>query len=520
MKSAIANPGGRYLGFALVLLPAFLVCGSMGFLASEALFLSEEERETGKWLLRDVLPYVLGNTLALVLPVVVGTAVVGIFQAFVVVHTNLPGRKWLNIFFILPLSFPLYVTAFVYVGLLEFGGPVSLGRWGGAVFVFILSLSPYVYLLAKGAFRAMGGGMVRSGKMLGYSPMAMLFAGVLPCARPWLLSGAVLVGLETLADFGAVSVFNYDTLTTAIYGTWKSLFSLSLASRLALILAVVALTIFSLESCLFKRGTFVSDHQPREAATLFHFALPGKSVLWALCTVWIVLSLFLPVGQLLVWAWGWAWERGWEDVEGRLLFNTFALALSGAALVSLWSLGMALYSQGRDFWAFRLLRHSALIGYAFPGTLLGVAVFAFFSRGLSLSPGTGGLLLLLCGYGIRFLSVGFRPLNVAAEGLPMGLLRAARVLGADGKKIFGKVYFPHLKGAFLASFLLAFVEVAKEMPMTLILRSPGQKTLAVKIYELTSEGEWEWAAPYGIVLVGLGALSLLFLNRFEGGVAR
>ena len=500
-----------YKGLVFLLFPAILVLGSIGFLFSEALFLSDKEQNTEKWLLENVVPHVLGNTLTLTVWVVTGTLIVGVFQAFVVVYTNLPCRRLLNILFILPLSFPLYVTAFVYVGLFEFDSIISLGAGGGVAFVFILSLSPYVYLLSKGAFRGLGGDMVRSGKMLGYSPMAMFFKGIIPCAHPWLFAGAVLVALETLADFGAASVFNYDTLSTAIYSAWKSLFSLSLASRLALLLAVVAFIVFVLESCLFKKGTFATTLHSNEEAVLFNFSFLGKSILLAICIIWIFLSLLLPSGQLMAWA----WCHGWRDVEGGMLFNTFYLSLTGSVLVSLWALGMVLFSRGYVSWWSGLLRHSALVGYALPGTLMGVALFAFCSYGLFLSPGQGGLLLLLCGYGVRFLNVGFRPLNVARESMPLAWERVGRILGVNDKKFFVKVHVPRLKGALQASFLLSFVEIAKEMPMTLILRSPQQKTLAVKIYELTSEGEWERASPYGIILVMLGALSLIALNRFE-----
>ena len=490
----------------ILILPAVLVLGSLGFLLGEAVFLSERERDVGRWLLSDMLPHVSINTLVLVAWVVAGALLGGIFQAFVVTYTNVPWKKWLHVLFILPLSFPLYVTAFVYVGLFDGGSVLAVAG------VFVLSLSPYVYLLARGAFQEVGMSMVRSGRMLGCSPSRVFFQGILPCSRPWLFAAAALVALETMADFGAVAVFNYDTLTTAIYNVWKSFFSLSLAALMALLLAVVALALFWWESRLFKRGTFVATRNPGESTTLFHFSPRVVCLLMGVCLGWITLSLLVPLGQLSVWG----WRHGWEDVgEGRVLWNTFRLALTGGGLVSLWALGMNVLARGENSFPARFLRHSALLGYALPGTLIGVALFAFFSKGLSLSAGQGGLLLLWCGYSVRFLNVAFRPLNAAIDAMPMGRERSARMLGADEKKLVGRVYLPYLKGFLLTSFLLSFVEIAKEMPMTLILRSPEQATLAVKIYELTSEGEWERAAPFGMVLVGMGMVSLVLLSRLE-----
>ena len=401
--------------------------------------------------------------------------------------------------------------AFVYVGLFEFRGFVTVQGGIGAAFVFTLSLSPYVYLLAKGAFQNIGVELARSGKVLGYSPRAMFFKGILPCSRAWLFAAASLVALEVLADFGAVSVFNYDTLTTAIYSAWSSLFSLSLSSRLAIILAFMALIVFRLEANATKRGRYFSTSHLGQDTTLFRCSFGVKIFLSVCCGGWVFLSFFLPFGQLLVWGWG----SAWDSVDGMMLLNTFGLALTGAGLITLWSLGMVVFSRGMVGKLATAFRRTALMGYALPGTLIAVALFAFFSRMLFLAPGKGGWALLWCGYGVRFLNVAFRPLNVAMESIPRCRDWAARSLGAKERTVWRSVYFPHLKGAMLSSFLFAFMEIAKEMPMTLILRSTEQKTLAVKIYELTSEGEWERAAPLGIALVLLGMALLVVLNRLE-----
>jgi iron(III) transport system permease protein len=65
----------------------------------------------------------------------------------------------------------------------------------------------------------------------------------------------------------------------------------------------------------------------------------------------------------------------------------------------------------------------------------------------------------------------------------------------------------------ITAFLLAVVEIAKEMPATLMLRPFGWDTLAVRIYELTSEGQWEMAAAPALVLVIIGAVPVIILIR-------
>ncbi len=151
----------------------------------------------------------------------------------------------------LPFAIPAYVLAFVFVGLLDFAGPVQslLREWfgsglrlprvrstGGVILVLVLVFYPYVYLLARSAFIAQGKGLMEAARVLGLSPWQAFLRVALPMARPAIGAGLALAVMETLADFGAVSVFNFDTFTTAIYKTWYGFYSLSSAAQLASLL--------------------------------------------------------------------------------------------------------------------------------------------------------------------------------------------------------------------------------------------------------------------------------------------
>lgn len=159
----------------------------------------------------------------------------------------------------LPFAIPAYVLAFVFVGLLDFSGPVQtlLREWfgpmrlprvrstGGVITVLVLVFYPYVYLLARTAFIAQGKGLMEAARVLGHSPLQAFWRVALPMARPAIGAGVALALMETLADFGAVSVFNFDTFTTAIYKTWYGFFSLSSAAQLAsLLLLAVMLVLY------------------------------------------------------------------------------------------------------------------------------------------------------------------------------------------------------------------------------------------------------------------------------------
>jgi iron(III) transport system permease protein len=86
-------------------------------------------------------------------------------------------------------------------------------------------------------------------------------------------------------------------------------------------------------------------------------------------------------------------------------------------------------------------------------------------------------------------------------------------LGKDSFFTFYKVQLPLLRPVLLSSFVLVLIEVFKEMPITLILRPFGVNTIATRVYELTSEGEWERASISAVFLIALGALSLYISGK-------
>ena len=151
----------------------------------------------------------------------------------------------------LPLAVPSYVMAFVFLGIMNYAGPVQTAlrnRFGsdvwfpdvqgavGVTFILSLVLYPYVYMLSRSAFLNQGRQLMDAGRLLGLSRLQAFFRVAIPVARPAIVAGLALALMETLADFGAVSIFNYDTFTTAIYDAWYGLFNLTVAAQLASLL--------------------------------------------------------------------------------------------------------------------------------------------------------------------------------------------------------------------------------------------------------------------------------------------
>lgn len=486
-----------------------------------------------------VLPDLLRNSLVLLTGVCFGTALIGTALAWLVAVCEFPGRRFFSWALLLPLAMPAYVAAFAAIGLYDFTGPLqtfardTLGwsvRWPsirsswGVILIFSLSFYPYVYLLARNAFQTQGQRALEVGQSLGLGPWQGFFCIALPAARPWLFAGLLLVAMETLADFGTVSVFNYDTFTTAIYKSWFGMFSMNAASQLASLLVLLVLVLLLFEQKW--RGQRHYHATGRTAAR--RYALGGRAWLASgFAGLILCLAFILPAVQLLYWV----VQVFAADFDARYpMFAWHSLLLSSASalLVVVCALVLACSARFVQTGFMQWLVRLATLGYAIPGTVLAVGIFiplAWFDNQLlallrpyGIAPQLssilrGSLWVLLLAYVARFLAAGFGPVETALHRVTRSQEEAARSLGVGGWRLFSGLYLGMLRPGLLTAALLVFVDVMKEMPITLMMRPFGWDTLATRVFEMTSEGQWDRAALPAMALLLVGLLPVYFLNQ-------
>jgi iron(III) transport system permease protein len=351
-------------------------------------------------------------------------------------------------------------------------------------------------------------------------------------ARPWIAAGIALVCMETLADFGAVSVFNYNTFTTAIYRAWFGMFSVSAALELAGVLLLFVLAAFVVERSSRAGAKFASSRDVTRAAARLSLGPAARWGAVGLAGLVFTLAFALPLLQLLVWA-----AAHIHDLDSRYWgFIARSLVLAGSASIVIVAAGLMLayLERRRASRTMRVLARLATMGYAVPGTVLAVGIAVplvllnNFLQGLlrswfGVSAPTlllqGTLLAVLIAYLARFLSVGFNPVESGLQRVTRSIDEAAASLGVVGAGLVRKVHVPLLRTSLATAATLVFVDVMKEMPITLITRPPGWDTLAVRVWEMTSEGEWERAALPAVAIVLVGLVPAALLTRRGAHVA-
>lgn len=506
------------------------------------------EAEVWAHLTRFVLPEVIVNTLQLVVGVALLAGTLGTLLAWLTAMCEFPARRFFDWALLLPLAIPTYVLAFVAVGFLDYAGPPATwlrgvfgpNAWfppirstGGTIIVLSLALYPYVYLLARSAFLTQGRRALEAAQALGLSRSKAAWRVALPMSRPWITAGLALVCMETLADFGAVSVFNYNTFTTAIYRAWFGMFSVSAALELAGVLMIFVFLALALERRSRSAAHFASARDVSRDAPRMVLSARARWFACAAATLVFALAFGLPMVQLLVWA----VEYAAHDLDARyvgFVLHSVVLAASAAVFIVGASVMLAYVVRRHSTRLTRGAARVATFGYAIPGTVLAVGILvpvialnnllqdglhALFGAGAPVLLLQGTLLTVLIAYLARFFAVGFNPVESGLQRVTHSIDEAAISLGVVGGALLRKVHVPLLRTSLATAATLVFVDVMKEMPITLITRPFGWDTLAVRVFQMTSEGEWERAALPAVAIVLVGLVPAALLTRRGAHVA-
>jgi iron(III) transport system permease protein len=494
-------------------------------------------------LMATTLPRYMSNTAIIAGSVALLAAVVGTGAAWLISMYRFPGARYLEWLLLFPLAIPAYVGAYALVDFLEYSGPVQTGlrglmgwenardywfpeirsRWA-AVIVLAASLNPYVYLLARTAFREQSGGIYEVARALGAGPVARFWRVGLPLARPAIAAGTAIVMMETVADFGVVDFFAVQTLTTGIFTTWLEMRNAGGAAQIAMVILALVLALMAIEKASRSRSRFyqAARHQ-RPVETIRLTGWQGWTAT-VLCTLPFAVGFILPAGVILRHAL--ANAGGWVAPGlGQALLNTLFVGGTAAVVTVVAALFLVYGVKLTGSQLPRRIMPISTIGYAAPGAVLGVGILiplATIDNRLAdailgvtgWDPGlmlTGTAFAVIYAYAVRFFAIAQGAAEAAMDRVSPSLPMAARSLGRSAGGALRSVYVPLIRGSVGTALLLVFVDCVKELPATLLLRPFNYNTLSTRVYEKASLEQLGQDAPAAtlVILVGLAAVALV-----------
>ena len=493
------------------------------------------------YLLKD---YII-NTVKIVIPVAFLAMIIGTSIAWLISAYNFPFRKFFKWALVLPIAIPPYIAAYTYTGMLSYTGGIQsfirntlnlevnakyfdMMSIKGAIFIFTVGLFPYVYMITRAFLQNQSASLIESARLLGRNPIEIFLYIVLPLCRGAIIGGTSLVILEVLNDYGVVSYFGIPTLSTAIFKTWFGMGDIESAVKLSGILMIFVLGILLVE--IWLRGRKRYSYSTTKVRPIVRKELKGiyAGAAFMLCFIIISVGFVIPTLQLFQWSLL-TYKKILNMEFVTLLFNSLWTAVIVSIIVVAMSIIIANFCRMQQGKFSKILSKITLLGYSIPAAVIAIGVILFFvsldnrlqgvyklfnqdSQTLVLST---SILMLLFAYIMRFLAIGYQSIEAGFEKVGKSFFEASRMLGKGVTETFFKVDLPMIKPAVLSAFALTFVDVVKELPLTLILRPFNFNTLATKTFEYANDEMIHEASISSLLVIIISFISIYFLYRIE-----
>jgi iron(III) transport system permease protein len=514
--------------------PAWLVAAGVAVAALGVLpiaylaLLAASSQDALDLVLRDRTMGVLLRTLALAATVTSASVAIGIPIAWLTTRSDLPGRRAWTILSLLPLVVPSYVGGYAVVAafgprgalqsLLE---PLGVARlpdlygFPGAALTLTLFSFPYVVLSVRGALLRLDPAYEEVSRSLGRGPWRTFFTVTLLQLRPAITGGALLVALYSLADFGAVSLLQFDSFTRAIYVQYRASFDPTLAAVLSLMLVACTAALLLAEGRLRGRARYHRSGGGTARAGRTIELGPWRWPALAFCAVVVGIALGVPVVTIGFWL-----ARGLSGGElGSSVWipaaNSVVASALAALLAAIASIPVAVLAVRHRGPVGSVVERSTYAGFALPGIVIGLAFVFVGARYLPALYQT--LPLLLVAYLVRFVPEAVGATRASLLQVSPRLEEAARTLGRSPGAVLRHVTLPIIRPGLVAGGALVFLTAMKELPTTIMLAPTGFDTLAVRIWSTTSEGFFARAAPPALLMILVAGASMWLLLRQEAG---
>ena len=464
----------------------------------------------------------------------------GVALAWLVSRNDFAGKSFFDHALILPLAIPPYIAAYAYDGLLGFTGPIQiflrnqlgltpssyridLPPLAWAIFIFSITLFPYVYMLSRAFLSRQSASLLENAELLGRGELHLFRKIGWPLLAPSAVAGMTLVMLEVLNDFGVASYYGLNTFTTAIFSAWFGMGDSDTAIKLAVILMAFVFTALLLRR-LWHRAARYRIVSSREKAFRPR-KLSGKKQ-WPviiLCSTVVAVSFFLPLAQMFYWL-TLTFPESLNRGLGRAAAYTFFTALTATAIIMVFAVGTVNANrlfQGR---LATIFSRFANVGYSIPSAVLAIGIITFFisvDRQIKIWRPEMSLVIsltsamLIFALSIRFFTVGYQAVEAGFAKIGPIYTEASRSLGRGVTKTFFLVDLPLIRPAVLSGFILVFIDMLKELPLSLILRPFNSETLGSYVYHFVNNEVLQETAAPSLLIILTGAVFICIMRRWD-----
>ena len=470
------------------------------------------------------------NSFILVFGTAFFSLIFGVSSAWLISNYQFKYGKILEWALVLPLAIPTYIAAYAYFDILELFNPLlvwvrnsinieamQLLNDSLVYFVTILVMSsvlyPYIYLLARSAFLKQGKQLRDAAKTLGYNEKSVFWKIALPMARPAIIAGVSLVVMETLNDYGAVKHFGIPTFTSGIFRTWLGMGDLVGALQLSAVLIFFIFLLLALEKQVRSRSKYHDALHSMPMSKKIILNKNKSTAAIACCLTPLILGFVIPLFRLMSWAWI-SRDKASALVSIEMISNSLGLSIISSISIVLKALLLVFTSRYFNSYVINFSNRLATLGYSIPGAVIAIGILLFTAQ-INVVTNfvlTGSLVLLVFAYIVRYLAVACQPINAGIETNCDSLNNASKSLGSSTYTSLRLVNIPLIKNTLLAAGLLVFIDIIKELPLTLILRPFNFETLSTATFDLSSQAQIIESSLPALCMIAVVLVPLVYLN--------
>ena len=507
----------------LIFLPIFLIIYNFNI-----------ESENWLHIRQNLLMKYIYSTLYLVFGVGILSTIIGVGSAWFVTCHEFYGRKYLEWILILPMTIPTYIAAYSYYDIVEILNPffnwcrINIGIKETiyienflihliVIILFSFVLYPYVYLSVRASLLISGNRLIESANTLGVSSNNIFKTLILPITKPAIIAGLSLVIMETLNDYAAVEYFGISTLTIGIFRSWFGMHDIESASKLSSYLIIFVFFILVIEKMYSRREKY---HNVRGSGNNFKRISIGKQktvMVLIFCSVPFLFGFLIPVGRLLTWL---MYSNFYFDNVNLFMIslNTIFISLVSCIFIIFTAYSINFTKNYFQNSILKKISQLAILGYSIPGAIIAIGILKLNSsiNEFSNLMIIGSIFGLVFAYLVRFLAVAWQPIQSSMKKQCSSINQASRILKGNPIRSSFKINLPILKKPLLLTFLIVFIDISKELPLTLILRPFNFDTLATFTYDLINQAHFFQSALPSILIILISLPAIFIINKEIG----
>ena len=469
------------------------------------------------------------ETIQLVIYTSIISIILAVIPAWIITFHEIKHQKIFDLLLILPLAIPGYIMAFTYADILGFNGyfdsflqhyfnkkielDVLSIEW--LSFFLALSLYPYIYLTTRVSFKNISNIYLNLSRNLGLSQIKIFFKIILPLSIPAMFSGTILVIMEVLNEYGAVNYFGINTFSVGVFKYWFAMDDKSSAILLSFFLLSIVMLLIAFSQYVKKNKKKINYHIKTSPTNMKKIG--GNKIysiiVYFLLSIPICFGLIIPLIFIVKNE-----KKNYHKYEWLELLNVFTnsiyIALISSIIITITAFFILCVKRYSNNNSIKIVTKLLSTGYAIPGAVIGLSVMLIIQY---LSPNfnflMGTITLLVYAYIFRFIAVAIFPLESSLQQQPLTFDQLGKTLNLSTLEVFKKINFPLSKFAIIASFLLVFIDIFKELPLTLILRPFNYETLATQAYQYANEEMLSYSSIFSLCIITVCSIVIIVSNK-------